>query len=82
MREPCTCHITETKCTNPSCQTVKEIRATFKIDAGESAFLSLKILKGHGVSRKNAIRALRRELNHKNNLGYDIFEQMAERIWD
>ncbi len=77
----CTCHISELRCKNEKCQLMKNARSSFKSDIAEKIVDLLEIMKLQGFEKKDCIRALRRELNHKNELQYDVFDVMANSIW-
>lgn len=79
--EPCTCHISNLKCKSQQCELLITSRGLFKTEVANILFAILKNLKKAGLERKDCIRALRRELNHKNQIQHDLFDETANRIW-
>jgi hypothetical protein len=80
--KPCTCHISELRCKCEECTLLIEARKIFKTEVCELIMKSFLELKYLGYDRKKCIRSLRRELNHKNELQYDIFDQVAQKLWN
>lgn len=78
----CTCHISNLKCKNVKCEKLKNARRAFAEDASRILRTIYVDLLREGFDRKQIITALRREINHKDSLGYDIFEQNMRLISD
>lgn len=79
--EPCTCHISNLRCKNERCLLLITARGLFKKEVSNIMRAIMNNLKKSGFERKDCVRALRRELNHKNQIQYDVFEETAETIW-
>ena len=77
----CTCHISELRCNAEKCLLMKEARESFKIELNKLLLGLFQKLKEKGFGKKESIRALRREANYKNELQYDIFDQIANFTW-
>ena len=78
---PCTCHISNLKCKNERCEILKATRKVFKNEVCKLLHAIMRPLQMQGYTRKECVRALRRELNHKNQIQYDMFDEMADTIW-
>lgn len=79
--EPCTCHISNLRCKNQNCSLLITARGLFKSEASKILFVIMKGLKQQAFSKKECIRALRREFNHKNQINHDLFDEIANQIW-
>lgn len=77
----CTCHISNLRCKDKKCAILISARAHFKTEVSNSLHSIFKRLHKDGFSRKDCIRALRREINHRNNIQFDLFEEVAQTIW-
>lgn len=77
----CTCHISELSCKHEKCCFLIKTRLMFKKNMAKEIYSFLYDLKNKGYERNASIRALRRELKHKNNYQFDIFDQVATEVW-
>lgn len=79
--EICTSHISCLRCKCAKCDLLKKIRCDFKTDVAKLTEKFMYFLKKNGCTKKESIRSLRREINHKNNLQHDLFDEVANEIW-
>ncbi len=77
----CTCHISNLKCKNEKCLLLITARGTFKAEVSNMLRFIMNRLEQQGFTKKECVRALRRELNHKNKVQYDLFDETAEIVW-
>ena len=82
MTNECTCHISNLKCKNEKCILLITARGLFKSEINNILQSIMKNLYKEGFAKKECVKALRRELNNKNNIQYDIFDQVADRIFN
>lgn len=77
----CTCHIRNLRCKNEKCQLLIQARGNFKSGVCDILIHLMSYLHKNGFNKKECLRAFRRELNHKNNIQYDIFDEVALQVW-
>ena len=77
----CTCHISNLRCKNEKCLLLINARGLFKSEASNILRSIMTRLHQQGFTKKECVRALRRELNHKNQIQFDLFDETAEQIW-
>jgi hypothetical protein len=77
----CTCHVSNLRCKNSKCIALINERANFKEKVFDITLSKMKILKENGFTKKEVVRALRREVKHVNNLQFDLFDEAAKLIW-
>ncbi len=79
--EACTCHISNLRCKNEKCLLLITARGLFKSKLGDILGSIFENLQQQGFQKKECVRALRREVNHRNSIQHDIFDVMANAIW-
>ena len=77
----CTCHTSNLRCKNEKCSKLIKAREAFKKEVGNTVRSLFYNLKESGFERKECVRALRREILHKTNYGFDLFDEVAEDFW-
>jgi len=79
--EICTCHISNLSCKNQKCRLLIVARECFKKEVSNILINIMTRLFQQEFSKKESIRALRRELKHLNKLNLDLFDETANLVW-
>lgn len=77
----CTCHISNLRCKNERCQELIAARGVFKEQVAALLRFHMGPLSLRGFDSKECVRAFRREINHKNKILLDVFDEVAKSIW-
>jgi hypothetical protein len=69
------------RCKSERCAILIRARETFKLHVGKILHLSFEELEERGFSRKECVRAMRREILHRNRMQQDVFDEIANNVW-
>ena len=79
--EPCIRHLSTLKCKCDRCAKLKEVRTVLKNELCKIILPLFRDLFLNGYTKNESMRELRRELHYRNQYHYDLFEEVANKIW-
>lgn len=78
---PCTCHISNLRCKNEKCEHPIIEQEAFKTSMCYVLEGIMRVLKDQGFDKKTCVKALRRELNHKDQLELAACDEIADKVF-